>query len=190
MLDEYVPLATSGNRTSVDIDATAADVWQALNELTIRECKITSTLMAVRSIPGFVSRRGELGRSRPGPGHEHRTMVAAMTSSRFGILHIEPPQLLVLGIVGQFWKPAGGVDIEIADGRAFMDFDEPGYVKSAIDFVVEPTPTGTRLATETRNQPTDEIAARSFDRYWKLVGWGSKVTRLDMLRAVRRRAER
>ena len=98
--------------------------------------------------------------------------------------------MLVLGIVGQFWKLSGGDDIEIGGADDFEAFDEPGYVKSAVDFVVEPTTTGARLSTETRNTTTDEVAARNFGRYWALVGWGSKLTRKDMLRAVKRRAER
>ena len=47
----------------------------------------------------------------------------------------------------------------------------------------------TRLSTETRVSPTDERAARMFRRYWTVVRPGSDVIRLDVLRAVRRRAE-
>ena len=191
MLDEFLPIASSGNSTSVEITASPEQVWQALNELSFSECRVTGALMAVRSIPGVIARRGALGRRRREPDRARpATVVAAMTSSRFRSLYNDPPRLLVMGIVGQFWKLSGGVDVDIADAQAFKDFDEPGYVKSAIDFAVEPTTTGARLSTETRNQPTDEIAARNFGRYWKLIGWGSKATRMDMLRAVKRRAER
>ena len=191
MLDELLPTASSGNSTSVEIGASPDQVWRALNELTFGECRFTGALMAVRSIPSVISRRGALGRRRRDPSPDRpTTIVAAMTSSRFRLLHHDPPRLLVIGIIGQFWKLSGGVDVEITDAREFQDFDDPGYVKSAIDFAVEPTASGARLSTKTRNQATDETAARSFARYWKLIGWGSKVTRMDILRAVKRRAER
>ncbi len=191
VLDELIPIASSGNSTSVEIAASPERVWRALHELTFRECRFTGALMAVRSIPGLIARRGALGRRRSQPDAKRpETVIAAMTSSRFRLLHDDPPRLLVIGIVGQFWKLSGGVDVDISDARAFEEFDEPGYVKSAIDFAIEPTTTGARLSTETRNHATDEAAARSFARYWKLIGWGSKATRTDMLRAVKRRAER
>ena len=191
MIDELVPVAQNGNETSIEIEASPDEVWRALNELTFRELRLTSALMVVRSVPALVSRRGELSRrngDRPAGGRA-RTLVDAMASSRFRVLHHEPPRMLVLGIVGQFWKISGGDDVEIGGAEEFMAFDDPGYVKSVVDFVVEPTATGARLSTETRNTTTDEVAARKFGRYWALVGWGSKLTRMDMLRAVKRRAE-
>ena len=192
VIDQLVPVAQNGNKTSIEIAASPDEVWQALDELTFRELRLTSVLMAVRSIPGIIARRGEFARRRRERpvGGTSRTLVEAMASSRFQVLHLDPPNSLVLGIVGQFWKPSGGDDVAFRDAAEFRAFDEPGYVKSAVDFTVEPISTGSRLSTETRNTTTDEVAARKFGRYWALVGWGSKLTRMDMLRAVKRRAER
>ena len=92
-------------------------------------------------------------------------------------------------IVGQFWRLTGGNDAAVKDPATFVDFDEPGFVKSAIDFVLVPHGSGTRLTTNTCNRATDESTARSFRNYWRVIGLGSKLIRLDMLRAVRRRAE-
>jgi len=190
VLDELVPRATSGNKTSIEIAATPERVWEAFNELTLRELRITGALMALRSLPAVVTGRGELTRRRRPEGREPRKLVEAMASSRFVVLHLDPPHEAVLGLIGQFWKPSGGVDTDVADAEAFVAFDRPGFVKSAVGFVVEPSGAGARITTETRNQPTDAGTARRFGLYWKLVGWGSKATRLEMLRAVRRRAER
>ena len=45
------------------------------------------------------------------------------------------------------------------------------------------------MITRTRNRATDEATGRRFRWYWLLIGAGSKAIRLDVLRAVRRRAE-
>ncbi len=188
MLAEFVPDASSGNSTSVEIAAAPDQVWKALHELTVGECRVAVVLLAIRSIPAAVARRGPLGRRRRSDTLA-RSVIGAMTSNRFTKLHSDPPRVVVLGIIGQFWKLTGGVDVGISDAQAFKDFADPGYVRSAISFVVEPLASGSRLSTETRNQTTDDYAARRFARYWRLVGWGSKATRRDMLRAVRKRAE-
>ena len=45
------------------------------------------------------------------------------------------------------------------------------------------------MITTTANTTTSADAAKKFGRYWRIVGPGSKVIRLDMLRALKRRAE-
>ncbi len=105
------------------------------------------------------------------------------------ILHSEPDRILTLGIVGQFWRLTGGNDATVEDRATFVDFVEPGFVKSAIDFVLVPHGSGTRLTTNTCNRATDGSTAGLFRNYWRVIGLGSKLIRLDMLRAVRRRAE-
>ena len=57
----------------------------------------------------------------------------------------------------------------------FVAFEEPGYMKGAMNFRVEPVDAGTELRTETRVLTTDPASRRAFRRYW--------------LRAARRRAE-
>jgi RNA polymerase sigma-70 factor, ECF subfamily len=66
---------------------------------------------------------------------------------------------------------------------------ESWLMPHAIDFELESHEPRTRLSTRTRNRATDEATARRFHRYWLLIGPGSKAIRLDILRAVRRRAE-
>ena len=112
-----------------------------------------------------------------------------MSTSRFFELHREPEAILTLGIVGQFWKLDGGDDAKVRTADEFVAFDRPGFVVSAIDFELERRGTGTRVTTRTRNRATDEATARRFRWYWMLIGAGSKAIRLDVLRAVRRRAE-
>jgi hypothetical protein len=100
----------------------------------------------------------------------------------------ETPDELVLGGVGRFWQPAGGLR-RIAAAE-FRDFDEPGFAKAAFNFQIERAGGRTLLRTETRVATTDAHARRSFGRYWRFVHPGSALIRIAWLRAIRRRAER
>lgn len=182
---EFVPGATSGNAAAIDIAAPPGVVWQVLEELRFDDLRATRVLMGVRSLPARVLKRGPL---RSGRGDAAPPVVEAM-AGRFVVLCREPQTILTLGIVGQFWKLTGGDDADVSNAAAFVNFDQPGFVKSAIDFELERCEPGTRLTTRTRNRATDEATARRFRRYWLLIGPGSKAIRLDILRAVRRRAE-
>jgi hypothetical protein len=182
---EFVPGATSGNSTAIDIAASPSIVWRAIEDLRFEDLRATRLLMGVRSLPARILNLGSLrsGLAAPAP------VIEAMVASRFVVLCGEPEAILTLGIVGQFWKLTGGDDAEVHTAEAFVAFDQPGFVKSAIDFELERRERGTRLMTHTCNRATDEITARRFRRYWLLIGPGSKAIRVDILRAVRRRVE-
>jgi hypothetical protein len=183
---DFVCGSTSGNTTSIDIAAPPGVVWQALEELRSGDLRATWLLMGIRSIPARALGRGAL---RSGRASAERLLLDAMRTSRFFVLHREPERILTLGIVGQFWKLAGGDDAKVTNADEFVAFDRPGFVVSAIDFELERRRSGTRLTTRTCNRPTDEATARRFRWYWLVIGPGSKAIRLDVLRAVRRRAE-
>ncbi len=184
---DFVPGATSGNTTEIDIEAPPELAWKALQALRFDDLRVTKLLIGIRSLPGVALGKGPLRRR----SHGTRTspLMEAITSSRFIILHWEPDRIMTLGIVGQFWRLTGGDDAAVKDHATFVDFNEPGFVKSAIDFVLVPHGPGTRLSTNTCNRATDESTARLFSNYWRVIGFGSKLIRRDMLRAVRRRAE-
>ena len=183
---DFVPDSVSGNTTEIDIAAPPDVVWQAIEELRLVDLRVTTVLMGVRSVPARLLKRGSL---RSGSTAARRPVLEAMASSRFVVLHREQRAILTLGIVGQFWKLSGGQDAPVHSAAEFVAFDQPGFVKSAVDFELEGRGAATRLTTRTRNRPTDETAARRFRRYWLLIGPGSKAIRADILHAVRRRAE-
>jgi hypothetical protein len=94
------------------------------------------------------------------------------------------------GAAGQPWRLRGGETADVADLAGFRAFARPGFVLIATSFELEPLDHETRLSTETRVQPTDSAAARAFRPYWWAIRLGSGLIRRDMLRAVRRAAER
>ena len=159
MLDDVVPQARWGNRTSVEIEAPAPAVWEALEHLTVRELHMTRALLAARSLPALVTRKGALSRTgRREGGPRSNRLIDALAGGRFRILHAEPGRPLVLGTIGQFWKLSGGDTVDFVDRSGFEAFDEPGFVKAAIDFAVESAGDQTVLSTVTRNQATRQPA--------------------------------
>jgi hypothetical protein len=183
---DFVPAATSGNSTAIEIAATPSVVWRVMEELRFDDLRVTRLLMGVRSLPARVFNRGAPRSARLSPA---TPLIEAMVGGRFIVLYREPETILTLGIVGQFWKLSGGRDATINSAAEFVAFDQPGFVKSAIDFKLESTERGTRVTTRTRNRATDDATARRFRRYWMVIGPGSKAIRLDILHAMRRHAE-
>jgi hypothetical protein len=177
MLDEFLPLYDVNEVHSISTTAPPAAVMEAIRGLTPAEVPVLVALMAIRSVPALLRRRRLPVR---GP------LLAGFRKSGFVQLR-ETPAELVLGGVGRFWQPSGGLRrIEAAD---FAGFAEPGFAKTAFNFHVERIGELTVLRTETRIATTDERARRSFARYWRLIHPGSALIRLAWLRAIRRRAE-
>ena len=101
----------------------------------------------------------------------------------------EEPGHLVMGAVTQPWK--ADVKFRGIPPEEFAAFCEPGYAKIAWTLVAEPlSPTGCVFRTETRVTTTDAEARKRFRRYWCLVSPGVLLIRREMLRLVRREAER
>jgi hypothetical protein len=178
VLDEFLPRYDVNEVHSITTGAAPADVMDAIRGLTPRDVPLLVVLMAVRSLPALLRRRRLPLR---GP------LLDGFRTAGFVALR-EAPGELVLGGVGRFWRPSGGLRrIEAAE---FREFAEPGWAKAAFNFEVERVGDRTLVRTETRVATTDDRARRSFGRYWRVVHPGSALIRVAWLRAIRRRAER
>jgi hypothetical protein len=178
MLDEFLPRYDVNEVHSIGIGAAPAAVMEAIRALTPAEVPLLVALMAIRSVPALLARRRPPVR---GP------LLDGFRKSGFVELR-EAPHELVVGGVGRFWQPSGGLRrIEAAE---FAGFAEPGWAKAVFNLQIERVGERTVLSTETRIATTDEQARRSFARYWRLIHPGSALIRIAWLRAIRRRAER
>jgi hypothetical protein len=174
-LDDILPGAAHRTRYATTVRATPEATWAALHEVTAGELPLTRLLLAVRT-----------GR-RPDGDDLARPVLERFLRSGFTVLREQPPGLLVLGTTGRPWRLRGAELRAPAGPAEFAAFDEPGCVRIAMSFELSGR---TRMATETRVSPTDARASRAFRRYWALVRPGSDLVRLDVLRAIRHRAER
>ena len=134
LLDRYVRDYEHGNHTSIDIAAPLPVVWAALFQVGLNDCRTTRALSAVRTVPGRLARGGAYSSSTGVAAATDVPLLESMSRDRFVTLDEVPTDEVTLGVIGQFWKPAGGTDAPLTNAAEFLAFDAPGYVKLAVNF--------------------------------------------------------
>jgi hypothetical protein len=176
LLDRFMPEYDVYERHTLAVTAPPEEVIRAARGLRPRDVPLTAALMTLRGVPGMVRRRKPLINMR-------EPVIDQFLQSGFVLLADEREEL-VIGSVGRFWSSDGGVQ-RVPRGE-FAGFSEPGYAKGAMNIRAD----GATVTTETRVQATDDEARRVFSRYWRVIKLGSAAIRLELLRAIKRRAER
>ncbi|HEU4881418.1 MAG TPA: hypothetical protein VFT45_04205 [Longimicrobium sp.] len=181
LIDDHLPQADFAERHALRVHAPPARAWAAARRLDLSGSLVVQALFALRSLPALFSGKG------PRRGGGLGTTMDRLLRNGFVLLDERPPHEFVLGLVGRFWTPTGG--IERIDPAEFGVFDKPGMAVAAWNFTILPTDEGSLIATETRVRCTDDAARRSFGRYWRVVKPFSGLIRMEALRAIRRTAE-
>jgi hypothetical protein len=192
LIDEVLPRYEAREVDDISVAARPAEVYRALEELTLGELHVFRALRGVRRLPGRLgrSRRRTVTPGRPSIPDPDARLLDSGVRLGFAVLGSRPGSELVIGAAGQPWRPAGGVIATIRDRGEFEAFDRSGFAKVAIGFRLEEIPGGTRVVAETRVDTTDALTHRRFDTYWKVIRVWSGAVRRTWLRAIRRRAER
>ena len=170
---------------AVTVRASPDRVFGALKALTPRDVPLLRVLFTLRALPAIIT--GKAGAASKGS----QPLLDQFLSHGFTLLVEEPNRGLVLGTVGQFWKPLGR-PLPLDSPEQFLTFDLPDHAKAVMDFTVVDAPSGNGvvLCTETRVLIPDAAARRRFAAYWLLVRPWSGLIRRMWLRAIKRRAER
>lgn len=183
MLDELMPLYEFDETHSIRVSVPPARAMEAVESVPLGEMPLARLLFTVRSLPAVVEGRRGL------PAEKTVSLYEQMLAFGFTQLAKEPGREVVCGVVGQMFKPRGGVTPAVGDVRSFLAFREPGYARVAMNFSAEAVEGGARLATETRVMTTDPTSRRRFALYWGAIRPGSAAVRRSWLRAAKRRAE-
>ena len=181
LIDDHLPHADFAERHALRVHAPPERAYEAARRLDMSGSMLVRGLFALRSLPALFTGKAGRGEKRLG------TTMDRLLHNGFVLLDERPPHEFVLGLVGRFWTPAGG--IERIHPAEFPVFDRPGMAVAAWNFTVLPTDEGSLVATETRVRCTDDAARRSFARYWRVVRPFSGMIRREALRAIRRTAE-
>ncbi|MEV3991407.1 hypothetical protein AB0J57_21110 [Streptomyces sp. NPDC049837] len=185
-LDHWLPDAHWSTHHDRAVAAPVPEVATAARQVTFRDTWVMRPLMAVRTLPSLL-----LGHTGREVVEKDSDTIRGMTKLGFIVLDNVPGGELVLGFVGQPWKPSlVKAVIPGLSPEEYLAFDRPGYVKGVSAVWAEPEGTGSRLHTETRVYATDPYAARRFKPYWRVIEPFSGLMRRDLLAAVARRAER
>lgn len=181
VLDEFVPEYQYAEFHETIVRAPRDSVLLAVRQVTAQEIRLFRTLTWIRS-PRLPGRRTEEETIlTPNP---HSSILDVALRSGFVLLGENPGSELVLGTV-VCCKPAS-----LEDAKAFRALVAKGYVRAAMNFLVEYADEGmTRLSTETRVIASGDRARRAFGLYWSIIYPGSSLIRRSWLQAIRRRAE-
>jgi hypothetical protein len=180
LIDDYMPEPQFAERHALRVAAPPERAWQAVRALDMGGSPVIRGLFALRSLPAFLA-----GKRRRGPALG--TTMDGLLRSGFVLLAEQAPREIVLGLVGRFWTPTGG--LTRVEEPEFRGFDRPGMTVAAWNFTILPAEGGSLIATETRVRCTDAASLRSFRRYWRVVRPFSGLIRKEGLRAIRRAAE-
>lgn len=168
-MEDFLSPRDSVSRHHVLIDRAPPVVWPKVRDLDLSGSRVVRSLLSIRGMSG-VRRSFDL----EGLG--------------FTLLDEVEPRWRVLGVIGQFWRPSGGLVRLRPDD--FMAFDEPGHAKATWSFELDEPELGhTRLTTETRVSCTDDASRVKFERYWRVVGPFSGLIRSEILKGIKRQAE-
>ena len=179
LLDQFLQDWDFREYHSRRIEAPAHRVRAALLAITPRDLPFSSLMLALRLAPAaLMARRRPPALGRPLLDHFHELGFVELANTESEI---------VLGAVGQFWRFREEL-VPLSSAENFTSFDTPGFAKGAMNIQIVDEGDTTVLSTETRVHATDDRARRSFRPFWIPVRAIGGVMRLEMLRAVARRA--
>jgi hypothetical protein len=179
VLDHFIPRPFVRERYEITVNAPADIVFETACDFDLLSIPIVRAIFRLRAV---------LMRAARPPRH-WTGLVAETRALGWGALLQAPDRLHVAGAVCQPW--IGNVVFTPIPPERFASYSEPDMVKIVWTIEAEPLGPGrTRLATETRVEPTDLAARRKFRHYWRKAGMGIVLIRWLGLPAIRRKAER
>jgi hypothetical protein len=183
LLDDIVPTYDAASRHAIWVAAPPARVYEVARNADLGRPWPVRLLMGMRALPAWLATVLRGSRSTPGHSEAPRRVGAAS----FTLIAEAPGEEFVLGIMGRFWTPTGGLVPATAD--TFRLPPPAGLAQGIWNFRVSPSASGTELSTETRVRCGDEATRRHFERYWRVIRGGSSLIRGSMLRHIRSTAQ-
>ena len=178
LMDEALPWWDVGECHQRLVAAPVDVVWRALADLVVADLPLAGGLMRVRA----------LGRNMLGP--PDRRVLDALPPGE--VARREPHELLLAMVspTSALRPMSSGPELQPGTMAELHRPLPDGWVRVAVDFRLGPDGDGTWLTTETRVLATGPRAKRVFGLYWAVIRAGSGLVRVELLRAVARRAER
>jgi hypothetical protein len=181
LLDEVLPRFDASEVHDVWVAAPPEVAFASVKQVTVGEIRLLKPLEALRALPGLLARRPVFRPDPSAPALEQFTTGVVPLGERVGTE-------IAAGAIGRFWRLVGNESVDVRTREDFLSFDEPGYAKAAISFLVRSERGGSRVITETRVVGTSPGATRALLRYWRAIRLGSGAIRRSWLAAIGRRA--
>ena len=180
-IDEFVPAFQFRERHETTVNAPPDRVFVAIKSVAANEIALFKAFTWIR-------RSGQSGPESLLNPPDDKPILDVATSTGFLLLLDRAPHEVVLGAF--LGAPPGVSRPDTLTPDHFRNITtQPGYLKVAMNFRVEPIGPGSRLITETRVVGTDPNSVRLFNPYWRMIFPGSAILRITWLRAIKARAE-
>lgn len=181
LIDEHLSSYDAVERHRIVVRASAGTVFDAIRALDLSDSRIVRLLLRLRELPGWCLPQSS--------GDQNQGLtLQGLIASGFIELGEKPDEEIVLGLIGRFWTPRGG--IKRMNATTFATFTSPGYAKAVWNFSLSQTAkNSTNLATETRVLCLDSASRRKFKLYWTLIAPFSGAIRMAALRSIKKAAE-
>jgi len=138
-LDEVVPHPQYQMTHCRTVSAPPAAVWDELCRVTMSALPLGHALEGARLLPARLA------------GRKHQPLAGRtfLDVTPIPVLFSERPQVVISAGLSQAWRLLGGLAPPRLDGAAPRAWPDPGWIKVATEFRLEPAPAGTLLSTET-----------------------------------------
>ena len=196
LLDELMPRYDVVERHAIVVGAPSEVVYGSIRRADLAGSPIARVLLTVRWMPAAVlaflrspgAALAELRRRRTRRREHPGVRLADFERAGFRVIAEQPPNEIVIGLLGRFWTPRGALCADVGT-ESFRVGPPMGQALAGWNFTVSARPDGRcDLRTETRVWCAPD-ARRKFRLYWFFVRPGSGLIRRTMLRAIKRSAE-
>ena len=181
LLNHFLPKYHFSEFHACEVRAPAQRVYRQIKRVDMGRSRIVRGLLAARMLPH---------RLQSGNTADAGQTITFEDFVRLGFIRLvdSPPDEMVLGLIGQFWKPAAR--LRAISPEAFKDFAESGYCKAGWNIQVRPLGSNiSELSTTTRILCLGTRARVRFTFYWGLVRPFSGLIRRILLQLIRQEAE-
>lgn len=168
--EKYLPNAHFEEVHTIVINTAPERVWRIISNLDFSHSRLIRFLFALRGMPARMMTLEQLQRS--------------------GFIRLEEHENreLIIGLIGQFWKPTG--NLQKFDADEFRSWVRKDFAKATWSFKITPERNLCIVETETRIHCVDEKSRSRFARYWFFIRPFSGVIRRAILRSIKREAEK
>jgi hypothetical protein len=168
--DRYLPKFHFKETHRISIEAAPEKIYPIVRNLDFRNSPIIRILFFLRGMPAKMM------------------SLEGLNKAKFKLLEEKAGEEMIVGLIGQFWKANG--NLQDFNPKLFGDFEEMHFAKATWNFSLQRANGKTILETETRICCPDNDTRRKFSRYWFFIRPFNGLIRMEMLRAVRRQAEK